>query len=191
MDGDLNLQGRRPVIEACLTYEADAGVIEVVAADRQAREDYARIFSRTMLEDDFDEERVPLRRYSLNGLLRRHAFLTDVADGIESVRVNSLRLMPVNTAAERVTIECMRGGRRDIWEAAAEHFALSNPLMGGWIVTQARLSIRFQPDKSGGRHKVLAVTITMPHGCDLKERTEREQLIGEKYLRKWQLVEEI
>ena len=28
----------------------------------------------------------------------------------------------------------------------------------------------------------------MPHGCDLKDRTERERLIGEKYLLQWDLV---
>jgi hypothetical protein len=31
----------------------------------------------------------------------------------------------------------------------------------------------------------------MPHGCDLKDRTERERMIGEKYLRRWGIVRDI
>jgi hypothetical protein len=34
----------------------------------------------------------------------------------------------------------------------------------------------------------LPITITTPHGCDLKERTDRERLIGDKYLPRWGLV---
>jgi hypothetical protein len=33
--------------------------------------------------------------------------------------------------------------------------------------------------------------ISMPQGCDLKDRTERERLIGEKYLRKWRLLRDV
>jgi hypothetical protein len=32
------------------------------------------------------------------------------------------------------------------------------------------------------------LTITMPHGCNLKDQTEEEQLIGEKYLRRWGIL---
>jgi hypothetical protein len=32
------------------------------------------------------------------------------------------------------------------------------------------------------------VTITMPNGCDLKGKTDRERLIGDKYLRRWGLL---
>ena len=28
----------------------------------------------------------------------------------------------------------------------------------------------------------------MPHGCDLKDRTERERMVGAKYLRRWGIV---
>jgi hypothetical protein len=37
----------------------------------------------------------------------------------------------------------------------------------------------------------LPVKITMPNRCDLKSRTERERLIGEKYLARWGLLKEI
>jgi len=28
----------------------------------------------------------------------------------------------------------------------------------------------------------------MPHGCNLRDQTEEEQLIGEKYLRRWGIL---
>jgi hypothetical protein len=31
----------------------------------------------------------------------------------------------------------------------------------------------------------------MPAGCDLKDRTERERMIGEKYLRRWGIVRDV
>jgi hypothetical protein len=175
----------------CITYEARTGVIETVAADSQAREDYARLFSQTLLDTDFVDEHVQLRRFTLDKLMKRHLFPTDPEDGIESVRINTLRLMPLSTTTERVTLECLLGGKRDIWATASEHFALGNPLLGGWTVTQAKLSIRFHPEAGSNRCKALSVTISAPHGCDLKDRTSRERLIGEKYLRRWQLVEAV
>jgi len=31
----------------------------------------------------------------------------------------------------------------------------------------------------------------MPHGCNLKDQTEEEQLIGEKYLRRWGILNDV
>jgi hypothetical protein len=62
---------------------------------------------------------------------------------------------------------------------------------GNFTPTQAQLSIRFYPENGSNRRKVLPVKITMPNGCDLRSRTERERLIGEKYLKRWGLLEEI
>lgn len=192
VDGVLDLKGRRPVIEACLTYEPGAGVVEAVASDRATREEYVRIFARELLDVDFDEsERVPLRRFDLSPLLSAHEFPTDAVDRIESVRVTSLRLMPIDSAGERVTIECMGGEKKNIWQVAETRFGSHNPLSGGWVATQARLIIRFHPEQGAAKGKTLPLTITMPHGCDLKDRTERERLVGEKYLRAWRLLEEL
>jgi hypothetical protein len=193
VNGALDVRNRRPVIEACLTYEPKSGTIEAVAADRPAREEYVRIFARDLLGIPFEEgERMPLRRFDLQGLLQEFDFPTDARDGVAAVRVNSLRLMPFDTVRERVTIECLSGVDRTIWEVSADRFGDNDPLAdGGWMVTQARLSIQFHPEPGGTRGKVLPVTLTMPHGSDLKDRTDRERLIGEKYLRKWRLLKDV
>ena len=41
------------------------------------------------------------------------------------------------------------------------------------------------------RGKVLHVTIREPNGCNLKSKSQKEKLIGEKYLERWELVETV
>jgi hypothetical protein len=124
-------------------------------------------------------------------LMRPHTFPTDPADGIDIVRVNQLRLMPIDSVAERLTLECRRQSSSTIWDMAREYFHTANPLAGGWIATQAKLTIKFHPDGTSRRGRTLPLTITMPHGCDLKDRTERERMVGNKYLRKWGVLRDI
>jgi hypothetical protein len=134
---------------------------------------------------------VPLRAFRLDMLLRPFEFGTDPEDGIEAVRVNHVRLMPIDTVGERVVIECLRGATNTIWTMAEERFGETNPLLGAWIITQAKLTIRFHPEQGSRRGKTVPVTISMPSGCDLKDRTERERLIGDKYLRRWGIVRDV
>jgi hypothetical protein len=188
--GELTRRSKRPVIEAALTYEPSTGVIEVVANVRESRKDFIDIFARTLLNYRTDKKRLVLRRYDLAVLTRPHVFPSDPEDGIESVWVNLLRLMPLNAAGERVTLECERDGSNTIWQMASSNFGLSNPLHGGWIVTKAKLLICFRPTMDSRRGKVLPLTITTPHGCDLKERTECERIVGEKYLRRWGILKD-
>jgi hypothetical protein len=191
VDGALDLRPRRPVFEAAITYEAATGVIEVVANDRDSREDMVRMFARDLLASEFRQERLPFRHFSLEPLLQPFTFPTDIEDGIESVRVSYLRLMPIDTVGERVGLECMRQATRTIWDMATERFGASNPLLGGWVITQAKFTIRFHPEPGTTRGKTLPLTITMPHGCDLKGRTERERMIGDKYLRRWGILRDV
>ena len=180
----------RPVIEASLTYEPTSGSIEVVAGDRCGREDFARLFSETLLASAIGE-RLPLRYYDLGRLRRPFDFLTDPEDGVAKVRVTALRLKPLDTESQRVVLECMQGETGTIWEMSQARFGSHDPLTSGWRVTQAKFTIEFRPGGAGSRGKKLPVTVTMPHSCDLKDRTERERLIGEKYLSRWGLLREL
>ena len=191
VNGALDRRPRRPVFEAAIIYEPATGVIEVVAKERESREDMVRLFARDLLAAEFRQERLPLRKFDLRMLRQPFAFPTDPGDGIESVRVNHLRLMPVDTPSERITLECMRQATQSIWQMAHERFGGSNPLLVGWLVTQAKLTIRFHPEPGSRRGRTLPLTITMPHGCDLKDRTERERMIGDKYLRRWGILRDV
>ena len=186
--GSLVRRTRRHVFEASMTYEPETGVIEVVANDRESREDMVRFLARDLLGVEFREQRLPFRQYDLSVLLRPFDFPTDPADGIEAVEVKALRLMPIDGVGERVTLECLRKADRTIWDMAQARFGTADPLLGGWVATQAKLSIRFHPTAGSRRGRTLPLTITMPHGCNLKDQTEREQMIGEKYLREWGIL---
>jgi hypothetical protein len=191
VEGALATRMVRPVIEAALTYEKATGAIEAVSNRRQTRDELVRLFSRDLLQAEVTGEKPPLRRYDLQVLATHQRFPTDPEDGIESVRVALLRLMPLATTTERVTLECMATASTDIWQMSEGHFGSTDPLAGGWLITQAKLVIRFRPEAGSNRSRSLPVTISMPHGCDLKERTERERLIAATYLRRWGLVQDI
>ena len=180
----------RPVFEAAMTYEPSTGVIEVVANDGKSRAELAHFLTRDLIGIEFRGEKVPLRKYDLDVLLRPHAFPTDPEDGIESVEIKLLRLVPFDNNGERVTLECLRGTDRTIWSMASERFGANDPLAGGWRATQAKLTIKLRPKGDSKRGKSLPLAITM-YGCNLREQTEAEQLIGEKYLRRWGILSEV
>jgi hypothetical protein len=75
---------------------------------------------------------------------------------MSSVRVGLLRLMPLDAPGERVTLECLRDAEGSIWQMAEKRFGDADLLRGGWIVTQARLRIRFHPDAGASRGRLVA-----------------------------------
>jgi len=199
-DASSNLSRRiiKPVFEAALTYEPETGVIEVVGNTLEDRRDLTAYMTRDLLGIDFKEKRIPLREYNLAMLLKPFDFPTDPEDGIKEVIVKELRLMEVGQRNERIILESMSGSDRSIWEMAEQRIGLD---IGGtghalpiasavpeWVITRARFTIKFHPGPGGGRGKSLTLTVTMPHGCNLKDMTAQERLIGEKYLRRWGIL---
>nr|WP_210264699.1 hypothetical protein [Brucella pseudintermedia] len=75
--GTLVRRARRPVFEAAMTYEPATGVIEVVANDRESREEMVRFMARDLLGIEFQSEKVPFRTYDLAVLLHPFDFPTD------------------------------------------------------------------------------------------------------------------
>lgn len=188
--GVLERRPYRPVFEAALTYEPATGVIEVVANGGESRAELAHFLTRDLLGIEFRGEKVPLRKYDLDVLLTPHEFSTDPEDGIESVEIKLLRLVPFENNGERLTLECLRNADRTIWSMAAERFGPHDPLVDGWRATQAKLTIKLRPKGDAKRGKTIPLTISMS-GCNLREQTEAEQLIGEKYLRRWGVLSEV
>ncbi|WP_027853073.1 hypothetical protein [Marinobacterium litorale] len=190
-EDDIVSRIRRPVSEHAITYSEATGVVEVVAAKRERRDSIAKAFTEDLLKQAVDAERVPLRRYDLQPLMTEQALDWDVEDGIESVQLVMMKLKDL-AGEGRVQIEVPAKSQMGLHTYAQEHFGEHNPLTSGaFTPTQARINIRFQPENGVGRGKVLPVKITMPNGCDLRSRTERERLIGEKYLKRWGLLEEV
>lgn len=186
--GALVRQAYRPVFEAAITYEPATGGVEVVAGDKATRLEIVKAAVIHLLGIAFKENRLPLRRYDLSVLLAPYNFPVDEEDGIEGVEVRELRLMPIDDSSRRVTLENMARAEGTIWSMADELFEDGTPLRDGFVVTRAKLAVRLARCPGSGRRRTLTLTITWPHGCDLKDRTAVEQLIGEKYLRRWGIL---
>jgi hypothetical protein len=188
--GELVRRLQRPAVEVAFAYSPRNGALDVVAkGGRDERRALARLLLKYLLATDMDPERIPLRVYRLDHLARPQRFATDDEDHIKNVRVVSLRLKTSN--GTRVTLEAGHDDGPNIWEASRQCFDDKDPLRnGGFQVQHAKLSIEFRPTGSRRSGKKLPFEITIPNGCTLKERTERERLIGEKYLARWELLAE-
>lgn len=181
---------RRPVYEIVVCYESGSGEIEVIAQGKEQREIIAKLFSETLLGTEIDAVRLPLKQYDIKSLAAPRLFPTDPEDGIESVKVVSLSLKPMNGEG-RVTLDYLSKYSTSIYERAKEWFQQNDPLQSGFYLTQAKIVVKFYPAKDEKRGKSLPIKITMPNRCDLKSRTEKERLIGEKYLSRWGLLKEV
>ncbi|MCR0985279.1 hypothetical protein [Roseomonas populi] len=191
VDGRLDRRPWRPVIEAALTYEPDTGTVEVVAPVAETREELVRMFASHLLGSLFLGDRLRVRQYSLERLREPFSFPHDPEDGIEGVRVNLLRLMPYDSQGERITLECRRGSDRSIWQVAEERLRDQGQRIENYLIVQTQFTISFRATPGRRGKRTLPVRISMPKGCDLKDRTDRERLIGEKYLRRWGLLRDL
>ncbi len=179
----------RPAIEAAITYTPRDGTIDIIAkGGRPVREAVCRIFVETLLKTEALIEPIALRRYDLSVLRRPHDFPTDPEDGIKSVAVTRLRLRPFGDGPGRLTIEAGRNDGASLHDLMRRWFEGKGPLTNGFIIQHAKLSIEFYPRAGAKRGKVLSFEITTPNKCSLKDHTEKERLIGEKYLRRWGLA---
>lgn len=188
--GELVRRLQRPPVEVAFAYSPESGALDVLAkGGRDERRTLTRLLLRHLLATDMDPERIPLRVYKLDRLARPQHFATDDEDYIRKVRVVRLRLKAGNGA--RITIEAGHDDGPEIWEASRQCFDGRDPLQNeSFEVQHAKLSIEFRPTGSRRFGKKLPFEITVPNGCTLKERTQRERLIGEKYLARWKLLAE-
>ncbi len=180
----------RPVKEVALIYEPATGQIEIIAEGKEHRKSIAIIFSETLLQLPIEGENIPLKQYDIQKLLNPVVLSFDPEDGIESVRVTMLKVARPNSN-NTVTLDVATNEKRSIYDVSKEYFGDNDPLKSGFRLKQVRISIKFMPDYESRRGKILHVTIRVPNGCNLKSKTQKEKLIGEKYLERWELVETV
>lgn len=179
----------RPVHELAFTYEPATGVIEVVAKQKMKRGDLAKVFARALLGHNIEGERIPLRHYDLSVFMAEREFATDPDDGIVDVRP---RLVKFETFDGRtfVTIEA-RTEDETVHAAARRMFGERDPFIAGGVrIREVVLAVTFRPDLANPRGKTVSIKLRHPNGCDLKDKTEKERKIGEKYLRRWEILTE-
>jgi hypothetical protein len=190
-EGAVVRRSLRPAVEVVLVYAPDTGAIDVVAkAGKDLREAVARAFVEELFPVDAAFEPVRLREVNLSGLAAPTSFPVDPEDGISSVRLVLLRFAP-NGADGRITLETSARTAQSLNDAAQRWFGANNPLRRAPAITKVKLAIRFEPRPGQRRGRSLPVELTWPHGCNLRDRSDQERLVGEKYLRRWHLVRDV
>lgn len=186
----LGLLVYRPVCELAFTYEPAEGVIEVVAQQKAKREELVRLFAATLLDHKIEGKRIPLRHYDLSAFMQEREFPTDPHDGIDDVRLRLVKFEPAD-GSSFVTLETRT--ETETVQAVGRHlFGERSPFVaGGFQIREVVLAVRFRPDRINPRGKTIAVKLRHPNGCDLKEKTDKERKLGEKYLKRWGILTEI
>ncbi len=180
----------RPVKQVALTYEPKSGYIEIIAEGKEQRKLITKIFSETLLQSPIEGDQIPLKQYDIQKLLKPVVLSFDPEDGIDYVKVTMLKVAQPNSY-NNVTLDVAAKEDRSIYDLSKEYFRNNDLLQSGFRLKQVRISIKFMPDDESKRGKILHVKIREPKGCDLKRKLHKEELIGEKYLEKWGLVETI
>lgn len=181
-----------PANEFSISYEPESGVIEVVSDSKDNRTFLAKTFANIFLKSEDETFEIRLKKYDLSKFKTDYDFMKDVdiEDLISNVKVTLLKLKPLNDK-NSTTIESPFTESRSIYDVAHKWFAQNNPLHNSFSIKKVRLSIKFKSDDKNPRGKLIHVNITDPNGCDLKDRTEKEKLIGNKYLEKWSILERL
>jgi hypothetical protein len=188
--GEPQRRTRRPAREAAIYYSPDHRVLEVVAdGGRLIRMTIAQAYAHHLLGSGDKLTPIDVRSFALDRLKRPMEFPTDPADGVKSVRVTLLRLRNMVGGYGRVTIEIDDSDRIDIYAASAAWFGDSDPLQRPeWRVIVANLKIVFA-ETPGRRDKTITVELRAPNRSNLREQIQHHQIVSEKYLSRWGLLE--
>lgn len=167
-EGDeLALQSRHPPFEIIFVWDAKDGRLDLyLSGDRKAVEPLQAIFAEAILGcDELPEDPADNRVYNLLPLRRKDfAFTWDPASGIESVRVNKLRL--VLNKDRKLTLEANPKNDPQAVYMLLEELA---PVLPGhqYFVNQVGVtaSVRLNPTAPA---KAVTFQVTFPNSCSLK-----------------------
>ncbi len=181
------------VNEFSISYEPHSGIIEVISDSKENRSKLAKAFANAFLKSEDEVGEIMLKKYDLSKLRSAYDFMKDVdaKDLIDEVKVTMLKL---GTASGKnsTTLEAPFTSQLTVYEFATKSFANNNPLLNpAFEIRRAILSIRFKSTDKKLHGELLHVAITYPNGCNLKDRSEKQKMIGNKYLERWGLMERI
>jgi hypothetical protein len=158
---------------------------------REQRAALAKLFMQHLLGRAGDAAPMLLRRFTLDPLRTATEFDTDPEDGIAQVFVRRLRMRPLDAPAGSIELERDKVSKNDLHELSRAWFGGHDPLRSGFRVTQAGLTMEFRPTGGRKRGKVVRVDLSWPSGSNLKDRTQADRLLSEKYLARWGLIETV
>lgn len=180
----LSLQTLRPAFEVIFVLDPEERSLDLwVRGDKGAVRDLQWIFGSIILGVDLREEDPSGVVYELQGLLSRSfPFKLEPADGVEGVRVRSLRLRMVGAGKKRLTLEAdttdQPQGVYDLLDDVLAGKRISRDLLQ---VTAAGLQLVFRQD--AGRGRSLSFDVTYPDSCSLKYEPRHE--LAKALLKRW------
>jgi len=185
--GNFQRTPERRAFEVVFAYDRDAGTLETYAkGGKKAIQPLQRVFARVILGESIGSEDPNERPYEFDRLLdSRFSFPTDPEDGIEEVSVRCLRLSILGRRRGRITLEAdPEKGRDHIYEMLEEDLNRKRLPKSILHVTKATLNFKLNGHR---RSRSLTFNTAYPNSCDLKSKREDLRLLGEKYLKRWQI----
>lgn len=186
--GTLRRTPLRPAFEVVFVFDPAAGTVDAYApGPLPTRVELVDRFCQTVLAAVPPVEQPHDPPFELNRLLDSDfAFPTDPADGIARVRVKRLRLAAGGRDWRIVVEDPTRGATAGeaVRTALAEVLPASAGTRDRLNVTQATLTFVYRP-AGATRDRTLTFDVAFPRSCTLKNRTDDQRVLGEKYLRAW------
>jgi hypothetical protein len=183
--GNFRRRKRTPAFEIIFVYSGNDHSLNLFArGGKRVVEDLQEIWGRTILGTDLKPYRGPDVVYDLNPLKSRSFdFRFDVADGVEEVRMKSMRLSLIGGGKKRMTLEA--DVRRDgdaVYDLLDDVTASDKIPIELLNVTRVRLQLVFRGDMNH-RGQTLSFDVTHPDSCNLKYGPKQD--IAKKYLKSW------
>lgn len=173
-------------VSSHITYEPANGHLEVLSKDTDGREALARIVADSLLKSPISGEKIALKQYDYQCLAALRN-LDISGENVASVKVTELGYTGSNYQSLLVKISAKDAD--DIYTAAK---SLINPMFDflHHHLTYAKLSIRLK--KVGKeRARIICVILRDDNKCNIKTKREKDRVLCDRLLAKWNLVKEI
>ena len=185
--GDLCRTTERRAFGVVFAYDRENATLEMFAkGGKKVVEPLQKIFCEVILGQKLKNNDPGRKPFCLDMLLDRNfAFPTDPEDNVESVSIRTLRLSIIGRTRGRITLDADPEKSPDnIYDMLADDLNRKHLPLSVLCVTKATLHLKL---KGYGRIKGLTFNVSIPDTCDLKSKREDLRLLGEKYLRKWEI----
>lgn len=185
--GSLERQLQKAAFDVIFAYNEASGTLDLfVQGDKKVRQHMEEIFARLILKEELPKDKAKGNPFELDGLRNRHFdFPTNPQDGIQEVRVKSLRLSIVGSNLGRITFESdarmRRGNIYDLMDIALSDQMNSDALK----VIQATIQVKFA---AASKPKTVTFQLSHPDGCNLKDKPEHEKI--KECLKRWGIARE-
>ncbi|HUU90125.1 MAG TPA: hypothetical protein VM238_02825 [Phycisphaerae bacterium] len=190
-EGQFQHRPRKPAFENIFVYRPAEGLLEVHAYGKKEHiEALMEVFCQAILGMEKLPDESKKRVYDLSDLRSRGvSFVTDPADGVESVTVRRLRMDLPGSTRRRIILEANASPRspQAIYDLMDQALNKENIPLGEVTLSQAKLRFTFA-SRDGRKGKTLTFEISIPDGCTLKD--DPQDQVAKKYLRKWGLIRE-